>query len=47
MNPIQKILEIIYANNIYNILSRNNWEDETNSKSSSACVNWNAFRLQT
>jgi hypothetical protein len=33
MKPIQKILEIIYANNIYNILLRNNQEDETNSKS--------------
>jgi hypothetical protein len=33
MKPIQKTLEIIYANNIYNILLRNNQEDETNSKS--------------
>jgi hypothetical protein len=41
MKPIQKILEIIYANNIYNILLlRNNQEDETNSKSTQVHHVW-------
>jgi hypothetical protein len=41
MKPIQKILEIIYANNICNILLRNNQENEPNSKSTQVhqCVN--------
>jgi hypothetical protein len=45
MKPIQKIIEIIYANNTYNILLRNNQEDEMNSKSTQVHHVWSQCPL--